>query len=809
MKSFNLTFVLLLLSTFLFAGKEGAINGKILDPQGEGVPFANVLLLAVQDSQLVKGEVSNEEGVFSIPGIHAGAYFLQVSYIGFDTYNSAPFTMAEGQEISLPPVQLSESANELTEVVVKATKPLIEVKPDKMVFNIEGSINAQGNDAMELLRKSPGVVVDNNDNILLQGKSGVKVYIDGKPSPLSSDDLAAMLKTMQSSEIEAIEIITNPSSKYEAEGNAGIINIKLKRDKNMGANATVDLGYSIGKLANYNGKVSANLRQKDYNLYGSFGHYEGQHYNYMDLYREQVGGVFDQKSTHQGSNSNNSFRLGGDYFLNKKNTLGFLVNGNISNYEFNGDSRMAISRIGSSNVDSFLLATSNNEGSRSNYNFNVNYRFDNGSGTVFNVDADYGRFDNDGSELQPNYYYAGDESGSLLNQRTYRNVTPTIIDIYTLKMDFEKALWGGQLGTGVKFALVETDNTFDVYNVYGGEEAIDPNRSNSFLYSENVNAAYANYSRQWKKWNAQAGLRVEQTNSEGDLRAFLPVDDQNVKRHYLDLFPSGGLTYQVNDINSLQLTYSRRIQRPNYQDLNPFLGYLDELTYEKGNPFLNPQYAHNLQLTHTYKYRFNTSLSYSYTSDLITRITDTAGVAASFITWLNLAEQHNVSLTFSAPFQITKWWSSFSNLSGYYTRNIADYGDGKAVDLSATTFNMYAQETFTLPHDFRLEISGWYNSPSLWGGTFRMDGMGAMDIGIQKKLFNNRANLKVSVSDVFKTNKWHGVSRFGALYMNINGGWDSRRLKVNFTYQLGNNQVKSRNRRTGLEDEQNRIGGEN
>ncbi|MCB0603017.1 MAG: TonB-dependent receptor, partial [Saprospiraceae bacterium] len=695
MKSFNLTFVLLMLSTFLFAGKEGAINGKILDPQGAGVPFANVLLLAVQDSQLVKGEVSNEDGGFSIPGIDAGEYFLQVSFIGFDTYNSTPFSVSEGQEISLPPVQLSESANELTEVVVKATKPLIEVKPDKMVFNIEGSINAQGNDAMELLRKSPGVVVDNNDNILLQGKSGVKVYIDGKPSPLSSDDLAAMLKTMQSSEIEAIEIITNPSSKYEAEGNAGIINIKLKRDKNMGANATVDLGYSIGQFANYNGKISANLRQKEYNLYGSYGYNEGQHYNYMNLYREQVGGVFDQKSSHQGSSNNNSFRLGGDYFLNKKNTLGFLVNGNVSNYKFNSDSRMAISRIGSSTIDSFLLATSNNTGSRSNYNFNVNYRFDSGSGTVFNVDADYGRYDNDGTELQPNYYYAGDESGSLLNQRTYRNVTPTIIDIYTLKMDYEKALWGGQLGAGVKFALVETDNTFNVFNVYGGEEAIDPNRSNSFFYSENVNAGYANYSRQWKKWNVQAGLRIEQTNSEGDLKAFLPVDNQNVKRHYMDLFPSGGLTYQVNDINSLQLTYSRRIQRPNYQDLNPFLGYLDELTYEKGNPFLNPQYAHNIQLTHTYKYRFNTSLSYSHTTDLITRITDTAGVAASFITWLNLAEQHNVSLTFSVPFQITKWWSSFSNLSGYYTRNIADYGNGKSVDLAATTFNMYAQETFT------------------------------------------------------------------------------------------------------------------
>ncbi|MEZ4898426.1 MAG: TonB-dependent receptor [Saprospiraceae bacterium] len=809
MKSLNLTFICLLLSPFVFAGKEGVIQGKILDPQGAGVPFANVLLLAAQDNQLVKGEVSDEVGSYTIPSIHAGEYYIQVSYIGFETYNSQTFALSEGQEITFPTINLAEAANELTEVVVKATKPLIEVKPDKMVFNIEGSINAQGNDAMELLRKSPGVVVDNNDNILLQGKSGVKVYIDGKPSPLSSDDLAAMLKTMQSTEIEAIEIITNPSSKYDAEGNAGIINIKLKKDKNMGANANVDLGYSIGQFANYNGKVSANLRQKDFNLYGSYGYFEGKHYNYMNLYREQVGGVFDQRSNHQGTNTNHSFRLGGDYFLNKKNTIGFLVNGNLSDYQFNADSRMAISRIGSGTIDSFLIANSTNIGGRHNVNANLNYRFDGGNGNTLNIDADYGMYNNDGNELQPNYYYAGDES-SVLTQRTYRNVTPTTIDIYTFKVDYEKPMLGGQFGAGIKMALVKTDNTFDVYNVYNGEdEILDKNRSNQFFYSENVNALYANYSKKWNKWNAQVGLRAEQTNSEGDLQAYKEVDDQNVKRHYIDLFPSGGLTYQLNDINSLQLTYSRRIQRPNYQDLNPFLGYLDELTYEKGNPFLKPQYAHNVQLTHTYKYRFNTSLSYSYTSDLITRITDTAGVAASFITWLNLAEQHNVSLTFSAPFQITKWWSSFSNLSGYYTKNIADYGDGKLVNLAATTFNIYAQETFTLPYDFRLEVSGWYNSPSLWGGTFRMDGMGSLDIGIQKKLLNNRANLKVSVSDVLKTNKWHGVSQFGALYMNINGGWDSRRLKVNFSYQLGNNQVKSRNRRTGLEDEQQRIGGEN
>jgi hypothetical protein len=239
---------------------------------------------------------------------------------------------------------------------------------------------------------------------------------------------------------------------------------------------------------------------------------------------------------------------------------------------------------------------------------------------------------------------------------------------------------------------------------------------------------------------------------------------------------------------------------------------LDELTFEKGNPFLSPQYTNNFQLNHTFNSIYNTSLSYSRTTDLITRIVDidTRDTSATFITWKNLAEQNNLSLTFSAPVQIAKWWNAYINLSGYRTHNQADFGDGKIVNLKAVSFNGYAQHTFTLPHNLALEVSGWYNSPSVWGGTFKMDAMWSMDAGLQKKLLQGKGSLKVSVSDIFKTNTWSGISRFGALDMNINGGWDSRRLRVNFTYLIGNDQVKAARRRTtGLEDEKGRVKEEN
>lgn len=805
----NITFALLVTIGSLSvanAQSTGKITGSILDADGMPVSYANVILYAQADTKMVKAEITDDKGWFQLAGIKAGAYWIEASFVGLPDFKSEALQVEAGQTLALPAFRLQPATNELGEVVVTAQKPLVEVKPDKMVFNVEGSINAQGNTALELLRKSPGVMVDNNDNIMLQGRSGVQVYIDGKPSPLSNSDLAAYLETLQSSEIESIEIITNPSSKYDAQGNAGIINIKFKKDKNLGANGSFDSGYSIGKLPMYNGKLSGNYRNKKVNLFGSYGYGSGKNRNIFNLYREQSGLSFDQRNVNLSDWTNHNFRAGADFFLSKKSTLGIIANGNINDFNSNSSSRTPISVIGSGTIDSLLLAGTRQHGMRSNYNFNLNYAYDGGNGVTWNIDADYGLFENDGEEYQPNRYT--DPTGTeIFEERIYANQTPTSINIYTFKIDHERNLLGGKLGTGIKLAQVNTDNTFKFYNVINGSNELDQTRSNQFDYLENVNAAYLNYSGKFsEKISYQFGLRAEQTNSEGDLTTYISSDEDNVKRSYLDLFPSGGLTLQANQTNSFQLTYSRRIDRPSYQDLNPFQNRLDELTFEKGNPFLNPQYSHNFQLTHTYKYRYNTSLSYSRTTDLITRITDTSGVSASFITWLNLAQQDVLSLSFSAPIQIAKWWNSYVNITGSHTSNTADYGDGKVVDLQAASFNAYAQQTFSLPMDMKLEVSGWYNSPGIWGGTFKMKAMGSMDVGVQKKILDGRANLKVSVSDVFRTNRWGGISQFGALYMKAGGSWDSRRLRVNFTYRFGSDEVKAARRRsTGLEDEQKRI----
>jgi outer membrane receptor protein involved in Fe transport len=784
------------------------ITGKVLDSNEEPVVFANVILYQAMDSSFVKAEFTYDDGSYSIPVSKEGEYYLVINYLGLPDYQSDVFNFSDQANLDLGIFTMAEAENKLDEVTVVAKRPILEMKPDKMVFNVDGSINASGSDALELLKKAPGVIVDNNDNITLLGKSGVRVYIDDKPSPLSSEDLAAYLTTLQSDQIDNIEIITNPSAKYEAEGNAGIINIRLKKNENVGTSGSISQNFQQGEKSRYNGSFTGNWRAENTNLYGNLGYYKGGNNNDFNLYREQFGFRFDQRNESGGNWEGMHYRVGLDYFINKKSTFGILADGNINNGEWNSNSITDIGMANSTVIDSLLVAEGASNWDRMNNNINLNYRFNNGAGNTLNIDLDAGLYRNQKEELQPNFYKTADGS-VILNERTNFIDSPTDIDIYTFKLDYEMPALGGNMGLGAKTSFVKTDNSYDFFDVIDDGNVIDEEQSNKYVYEELVNAVYGTYAKQFSKFNLQLGLRFEHTHSDGMLTAFIPTNDENVIRNYFDVFPSGGITYTPNQKNAFTLNYSRRLNRPNYQDLNPFRSKLDELTFELGNPFLRPEYTNNFQLSHNFKYRFTTTLGFSHTKDLITRFTDIESQTASYITWLNLADQYNYSINFAAPVSLTDWWSSYTSITGYLMKNSADYGDGKIVDLEQTSFNIYSQQTFALPSDLSLEVSGWYNSPSLWGGTFNMESMWNLDIGIQKKILNGQGNIKLSVSDVFKSSDWAGVSEFGELYMRVSGTNDSRRVRLSATYNFGNKKIRTRNRKTGLEDEARRIKSDN
>lgn len=801
--AFTLIFSFIL--SLALQAQQGAIKGKILDDDENGVAYATLLLKNYEDSILVKADASGMDGDFTFSQIPEGTYFIEVTYVGYSNYFTNEFYFDANSDYNVPLIRLSPEAALLSEIVVKSTRPIVEVQPDKTVFNVEGSVNAVGNTALELLRKSPGVVVDNNDNLMLQGKNGVQVYIDGKKSPLSSDDLANYLKTLQSTEIDAIEIITNPSAKYEAEGNAGIINIRLKKDKSLGANGSVNLGYRYGETGKYNGSANFNFRNKAFNTFGSYSLFKGDFVNDFFLYREQGGNIYDQSTFSIHNNESHGFKFGTDFFVSDKSTIGFLVNGNINNWDNNSESNTDIASISDRQIDSFLIAQNNIAGDRDNYNFNLNYAYNSGDGKTLNFDLDYGMFRNKGTSYQPNQYFAADGS-TLLFERTYSNVTPTDIDIYTAKVDYESDLAGGKLAMGAKSSYVKTDNTFDNYDIIEGDRIKNLDRSNNFVYKENINALYSSWQKAFgEKLNLMLGLRMEHTNSKGDLTSNQVENDEVVERDYVNLFPSLGVTYQLNQDNSLRVNYSRRIDRPSYQDLNPFEWKIDELTFERGNPFLNPQYSNSYSLTHTYKSTLNSTLSYTVTKDVFTRITDAVDDKAATLTYVNLAKQSNLALTVSYPFAVVKWWNVYATATGYRIHNEANI-EGKIIDLKANAFNFYGQNSFMLPKGFKLEVSGWYNSPGIWAGNWTTESQFDVSAGLAKSFWDDNATLKVSVSDIFRTNPWAGESQFGSLYIRGSGQWESRQLRVNFTYLLGNKQVKgARKRKTGLEDEQSRI----
>ena len=789
-----------------------AVRGLLKSPDGEAVAFSNVALFNTTDSSLVKAGASNETGVFEIKGLGAGNYYLRAVYLGLEDVQKPDIRLEGNQQLDLGVLTFSPKAIDLTEATVTASRVLVEIKPDRTVFNVEGTINSTGSDAISLLRKAPNVTVDNNNNINVLGRSGVLLYVDGKRLPLTGEDLTSYLQNLPAEQIDRIEIITNPGSRYEAEGNAGIIDIRLKKDKNLGANGSVNLTASQGRYHRANLSGSGNYRNKRFNAFGTAGLGDGAGFNNMTFLSYLNNMVQNELNNHRNNWQFYNYRIGADFFLAKRHTIGFLAGGGNTAADNNSYNRITLANDNTpAAIDSILVARNTADNSRRQQTFNLNYRFDDTKGRSLNMDLDYGNYRNRSKRYQPNRYYDASEQ-VLLTEVVNRFDTPTDIDIYTFQVDYEDQLWGGKLGIGSKLSKVVSDNTFLYFDETNGIPVQNDRYSNRFQYNEKVYAGYVSYARPFgEKWNLSAGLRAEQTDATGDLQAFLPeLQEPPVKSKYLSWFPNAGVTWQISPKNTLALNGGRRINRPDYNVLNPFNNRISELSYEKGNPFLRPEIVNNVELGYTLAWRYNFKLAYSRTTDQITRLIapDDTDPRAGFITWDNLAAQTIYSFNVSIPVQITKKWNAYFNASASHLNNQADYGNGAVVDVQAFTYSIYQQHTFDLPAGFKGEISGYYSGPGVWGGVFVYKSSWSLDLGLQRKFLNDRLNVKLSVSDLFYESGWDGYSDFDGLLSYGGGRWDSRRVSLSAGYRFGNENVKSRKRSTGIEAEAGRVGGE-
>jgi len=800
--------VLILIALFSSSATAQHIVGVVVDQEGRPVLGASVSLRSATDSTLTKLEVTDHLGKYRFSNIPDGKYFVTVTEIGMDTAISEVFQVKNKSAV-VQKITLAKHLTEIGRVVVESRKPLIEVKSDKTILNVENSINAIGHDALELLRKSPGVVIDKDDNISLLGKSGVQVYIEGKPIPLSGADLADYLRGIQSSEIATIEIITDPSAKYEAAGNAGIIQIRLKVNKSFGTSGSVNAGYIIGIYPKYNGAFSLNHRNKKVNFFGSYNFNWIKRYSVFNLDRTILDSTFKQVSFMWAPVQTHSFKSGLDYTIGKHSVLGMLIYGN---YMLNKSDNPGVTDLYYDPTNTYILqlvSDNKSKSNRFNTNYNINYRYSDTTGRELDISADYGRFRITSNQDQPNRY--NDANGNFLYDIVYNMSAPTNIDIYSGKVDYEQHIGKGKIEMGTKISDVESFNFFNRFNVYGNVKVKDTSRSNDFMYYENINALYANYSRQFRGLMFQVGLRVENTNTRSVSSGFKWVSgsyipyDSSFRRHYTDFFPSASVTLNKNPENILRISLSRRIDRPAYQDLNPFEFKVDEYSFLKGNTNLKPQYTNSISVSHIYKNRLSSTLSYSHVNNIFSSLIDTIDASRSFITKRNLASQDIIGLNISYPFS-HGWYNLFANLNTYYTHYKANLGPGRLVNLGVYAYNINIQQAAKLGRGFTAEVSGFFNSPSIWISTFRSKAIWAVDAGIQKSFLNNGANLKLSVSDIFKSIKWAAVSDFAGQHVWANGKFDSRQFKISFSYRFGNRQMKDPGqRRTGVEEESKRV----
>lgn len=785
----------------------GIVKGQIVDQKKQPVEFATAALVNAKTNQLVTGSVSNEKGEFVIEKVPLGEYKLAVSMIGYQKVETEPFLLAETNHgIVDKQIVLNEATHQLSEATVTAKRMFIEQKADKLVINPEASITTSSDNVLDVLKKLPGVSVDNNDNISLKGKQGVMVLIDDKQTYLSADQLANLLKGMQAKDVERIEIIENPSARYDAEGNSGIINIKTKHSKAPGFNGTVFGGLAIGSQLGENGGIDLNLHSGKFNFYGNYSFYEWRGWQSMDAVRQFMSGAsmgdFQQIYTYSRYHGNaHNFKVGADYNINKNQVFSVMFRGSTGFNDMFGNTQNAFANA-SHQVDSTLYTKLAINNHWQNYTYNANYKWNIDSlGQSLTIDADYAQFFYHADNHQSSYFLNG--LGQNLNHDfSMLGLQKSTIDILSAKVDYvypiNKKI---TIETGAKTSFVTNDAASD-FNVNDPSGMIWNNAlklHDHFIYNENINAAYVSARGQFGKNSVQLGLRVENTNSKGNSESMNEIDTE----HYTNLFPSLFFQHAFNENNQLGFSYSYRIGRPNYQMLNPFIWMLDPYTYQKGNPFLKPQFTNALGINYTYKNRWITSLGFNDTRDIFTQVLaqdDQTNVI--YQTDENMSRSVDVNLSETAQLDITKWWHMNATVIGMYKQVKSNVVGG--VTFSRWSYNGNISNAFTLPNDWSAEVSGQYQSKQLWGN-FILQPQYQMNIGIQKRLLKNKMILKLSLDDVFNTFKGGAVVKYNDINMNIVNRWDSRKLNLSVSYHFGTDNFKTRaNRATASSEEESR-----
>jgi len=782
------------------------IYGQLRDSSGNAVPFFALALLHAADSSLAKGTMTTDSGTFVFEHVPAGSYRLRSEGLGFAAALTETFTVDSLQDYRHPTIHLHAAPVSLGQVTVAAFRPMVEFRQGMVVLNVENNILASGNTVLDLLKHIPGVIVDAQNNITVNGKAGVRFMMDGRLQQLPAAQMMTLLGSMPAESVSGIELIKNPPARYDASGTAGLINIVTKKVKVKGFNGNVAQIVSQGKQFRSTSSLSLNYKANRLGLFSNVSYLnsrlEDRYWMIRRLDNQGQQTLLDQDGRLLTDKSALSVNLGAEYELSPKTTIGLYVNAGPNHGTFNSTA--------STHIDDGLQAfsysllkyqTDTKEDINSpSVALNATHRFDS-AGTQLVFSADYTNFLNTQNTLSENRFYAGGDQ-EVMPLSSFRSRIGRDFRILTQRLDLTKP-FGKTLSLEAGLKASFADNGSDVKlaltDPSTGSLTDAPAFSYRYDYHERILAGYASVSRAWKKWNVQAGLRAEHTG----VNALNQATAVGFTRSYLNVFPNLAFDFAPSEKHSIQSTYSYRIDRPDYNQLNPMRVINEQLSYTTGNPQLRPQYSHNANLDYSYRHFITAGLSYSHVHNFMYYYAYTSEASKVNIdTVVNFRSRNIYTFNLLVQKQLAGWYQLQVN-------GMAAYGDFKGriedVDAGSRSYRFLAmcRNEFYLPRDFKAVLQVSYNSP-FRDAIQRYAASWSCNIVLQKSLMAKRLNIGLAVYDLF-------YSEVSALSNTLPGQYyyfkvrnDSRRVRISLSYKFGNMRF-GQNQRRSNEEEQQRL----
>ncbi|MGC4103541.1 outer membrane beta-barrel protein [Ferruginibacter sp.] len=770
-----------LISVIACAQSSAGFIITVLNENAQPAQGATVELM--KSSKLVQSAVTDATGTANFSNLPAGTYSVIVTHSGYKTLTSDPY---QYPAVSKASITLQPTNTTLQTVNVSSKKPFIQHKEGKTILNVDAAVTNTGTTVLEVLEKSPGVMVDKNGGISLQGKAGVLVMIDDKPTYLSGADLNNLLSSMNSSQVEQIELMPNPPAKYDASGNAGIINIKTKKSKVKGFNGSATVSAGQGVYPKDNNSVIINYRTGKFNTFFNYSSVVSKYLTDIYALRKyyddngNVTAILDQPTYFAGRFINNTIKTGIDYYIAPKTTIGLVLGGTLIRRKGKGDAAATwLDAAGA--VDSSVVTNSTSGTRFNNGSINLNLRHIINKQQDLAVDLDALGYNMKTDQQFNNHLQA---NGGY-NEAARGNI-PTTIKIISAKADHTLHLGNNStLLSGVKSSHISTDNIASYQNFDGTAWQEDYGRSNHFLYSENINAVYSSIESKYKRISMQAGLRYEATHYNAHQLGNIQQKDSAFNRNYDGLFPSGYITWQTDSSNSITFTAGRRIDRPAFQVLNPFSSIINKYTYQNGNPYIVPQYSWNLELSHQYKELLTTTVSYSIVKNYFSQIflNDTVH-GLLYYSQGNVGRTHNFGLSSTLALAPLKWWS-FTVQAFFNHKELKGFNGDVNFKSDINQLNVNMSNQFSFAKIYNGEISGFYTTRARNDLQEQLYPTGQLSLGVSRPILKKKGTLKLSLRDIFYTNAMEGLTQFPKATEYFILRRDSRVINLTFNYRFG------------------------